>query len=83
MGASRTVLRGWGNRLDGAPVTRRSTAEENYKTMFGHYPQRVEFPESDPDPALDAAITRLFAQRRYSLTGEWPKPRLRKIDGGG
>lgn len=40
--------------------TSHTTAEENFKATFGHYPIRVELPEPTPDPRLDALIARWF-----------------------
>jgi hypothetical protein len=54
--------------------TSRSTADENFKAAFGHYPIRVELPEPTPDPQLDALVARWF--------GRGQPPKRRGIDGG-
>jgi hypothetical protein len=54
---------------DTAPRERRTEAEENFKRAFGHYPERVEFPE--PDPAEAGRVARLFSLRTQHLTGKW------------
>ena len=54
--------------------TLRTTAEENFRAEYGHYPIRVELPEPTPDAQLDALIA------RWSRRGQ--PPTLRAIDAG-
>jgi len=55
----------------------RTAAEENFKAMFGHYPQRVELPEPEPNAAIDRLVHKLFTGR------DDYRPDLKVVEGDG